>query len=33
MSRLALSIVLSIHFARLARARTTKRGTSRRRHS
>jgi len=31
MSRLALSIVLSAHFARLARVRTT-RGTSRRRH-
>ena len=32
MSRLALAVTLSFHFARLARVRTT-RGTSRRRHS
>jgi hypothetical protein len=32
MTRLALSLTLSFHFARLARVRTT-RGTSRRRHS
>lgn len=33
MTRLAISITLSVHFARLVRARTTKRGTSRRSHS
>lgn len=33
MTRLSISITLAVHFARLARERTTKRGTSRRRHS